>query len=216
MFYALGQMQRAHASLKKIEGIKFYKLMGSGAGTGFSIWPDFSVFCLLVEWQDEAAKDNFFKTSSFWQEYSGFSDEHFSVEMEAIKVKGTWGKVCPFEVNEVGEYAGPIAVLTRATIKKRWIPYFWSQVPKASAPVDKKIGHLFSKGVGEVPLLHQATISIWTSKSRMMEYAYKDPAHLEMIKKTREKGWYKEEMFAEFKVRHIHGKWKGKDASLML
>ena len=32
-WYAMSQMQKAHHHLQKVEGINFYKLMGSGAGT---------------------------------------------------------------------------------------------------------------------------------------------------------------------------------------
>ena len=210
-WYALSQMQKAHRHLQKVEGISFYKLMGSGAGTGFSIWPDFSVFCLLIEWDNNLSKDDFFGRNEFWQEYSGFSQEYFTMELSASNVKGTWNNLQPFIIENEQENEGPIAVLTRATIKKKWIPYFWSQVPKACAPVDKAIGHYFSKGVGEVPLLHQATVSIWKSKKTMFSYAYGDAAHLEMIKKTRALGWYKEELFSEFRIVKLSGFWNGKD-----
>jgi uncharacterized membrane protein YpjA len=41
----------------------------------------------------------------------------------------------------------------------------------------------YSKGIGEFPLLMQATFSIWSSADAMMDYAYNTPKHAEMIKK---------------------------------
>lgn len=203
-------MQLAHAQLRKVQGCNFYKLMGSGAKEGFSIWPNLKVFCLLMNWQTEESKRKFYKESEFWSEYKGNATEHLHVEMEATKAMGTWDEVQPFAFKPAKEHSGPIGVLTRATIKKRYIPFFWSQVPKASRKVADKEGHLFSIGVGEVPLLHQATLSIWESKEAMHRYAYQDKAHVEMIQKTRKLGWYSEELFAEFRLILAEGRWKGR------
>ena len=43
----------------------------------------------------------------------------------------------------------------------------------------------------------------------MKAYAYRSPAHLEVIKLTREKQWYKEEMFARFQLYETDGTWQG-------
>jgi hypothetical protein len=64
---------------------------------------------------------------------------------------------------------------------------------------------VFSKGIGEFPLLMQATFSLWKSAESMMDYAYKNPKHTEMVKKTRELGWYSEELFARFEPYKIEG-----------
>jgi hypothetical protein len=51
----------------------------------------------------------------------------------------------------------------------------------------------------------QATFSLWESAESMMDYAYKNPKHAEMVKKTRELGWYSEELFARFQPYKIEG-----------
>jgi hypothetical protein len=204
-WYALKQMGMAHSWLSKVPGCDFYKLMGSGAGKGFSIFPDFSVFCLLMKWKDVDSMHAFFDEHKEWLTYKSQASKMFRLDLKPSKVHGKWGGEQPFQVGKEETGEGRIVVLTRATIKKRFIPFFWSKVPKASRPVQDIPGHLFSKGVGEVPLLHQATVSVWESKAAMHSYAYEHDAHIKMIRMTREKGWYSEEMFAEFNLLNIEG-----------
>lgn len=205
ILYALSQMQLAHSKLSKVEGHQMYKLMGSGAGNGFSIWPDWNVFCLLIQWDQEESSQSFFHSNPFWQQYSKRASAFFTIKMNPTITKGTWDGGNPF-LKSTGTYdQGKIAVLTRATIKKRYIPYFWSKVPQASRVVPNMPGHIYSKGVGELPLFLQATLSIWESKEQMYDYAYRHKDHIDMIKMTREKGWYSEEMFTEFNVIGIDG-----------
>jgi hypothetical protein len=64
---------------------------------------------------------------------------------------------------------------------------------------------IFSKGIGEFPLLMQATFSLWASSEAMMNYAYQNPMHSEMVKKTKELKWYSEELFARFQIFHQVG-----------
>ncbi|WP_235298311.1 hypothetical protein [Portibacter marinus] len=203
-WFAMTQMGRAHRWLSEVTGCDFYKLMGSGGGNGFSIIPDLSTYCLLMKWNSEQECDRFFDKSENWRAYRNRSDQNFTLYLKAVKVMGTWDAKQPFEMSE--DLKGELVVLTRATIKKHYIPYFWSKVPKASADVRDTAGHVFSKGVGEVPLLHQATISVWKNKASMHAYAYQNDSHINMIRETREKGWYKEEMFAEFNLIKTKGK----------
>ena len=51
----------------------------------------------------------------------------------------------------------------------------------------------------------QATFSLWSNAEAMMNYAYKNPKHAEMVKKTRELNWYSEELFARFKPFYQEG-----------
>ena len=57
-FWAFTQMQRAHARLQDCKGLQFYKLLGTGAGAGFSLRPDFSTYALLSVWDNEDDKKN--------------------------------------------------------------------------------------------------------------------------------------------------------------
>jgi len=58
--WAFGQMQFAHNALAKVQGLQFYKLMGSGRDLGFSPLPDWGVYALLCVWENEEAANTFF------------------------------------------------------------------------------------------------------------------------------------------------------------
>ncbi|NJR13174.1 MAG: spheroidene monooxygenase, partial [Phyllobacteriaceae bacterium] len=48
--WAFGQMGFARLPLRRITGLRDWKLMGTGAGEGFSARPNFGVYALLCIW----------------------------------------------------------------------------------------------------------------------------------------------------------------------
>jgi hypothetical protein len=87
---------------------------------------------------------------------------------------------------------------------------FWKNV----APVQNKMpgakGLLFSVGIGEMPFLRQATFSVWQDENDMRSFAYTMAEHRDVIKKTRDRKWYSEEMFTRFRPLAWCGKLNGK------
>jgi hypothetical protein len=61
-------------------------------------------------------------------------------------------------------------------------------------------GLRFSLGLGERPLVRQATLSVWDSLTQMQRFAYHAPGHRTVMQRTRAEGWYAEELFARFRV----------------
>ncbi|MEL6658127.1 MAG: hypothetical protein AAFR36_16835 [Bacteroidota bacterium] len=206
-WWAFRQMGFQPPSLFTTPGLKQAKLLGSGAGNGFSIWPNFGVYALLAIWENEAAAKTFFANDQWWADNRARTTECYTVYMRAAVVHGEWGGEQPFELATEYDMATPVAVITRATIKLRHIPGFWRFVPTVSKKVKGKPGQRMSIGVGEWPLFMQATFSIWDSSKAMMDYAYNNPYHREVIQKTRELGWYKEELFARFLPYAEEGSW---------
>jgi hypothetical protein len=47
----------------------------------------------------------------------------------------------------------------------------------------------------------------------MRDFAYKSDHHAEVVRLTRERAWYKEEMFTRFRVLEVVGEWEGADLS---
>ena len=66
--------------------------------------------------------------------------------------------MAPFEVSTT--IPGPLAALTRATIKPRIALRFWGRVANISAMTGSDPNVAFKIGIGEMPLLHQITFSI--------------------------------------------------------
>jgi hypothetical protein len=125
--------------------------------------------------------------------------------MKNIKSHGEWSKQNPFKSSVPLDKSRPLAVITRATIKPKLAYKFWKDVPAVSKSMDAYTELLYSKGIGEFPLLMQATFSLWSSADAMFNYAYSNPKHAEMVKKTRELNWYSEELFARFEPYHTEG-----------
>ena len=206
-------MQLGHDQLKNVDGLSFYKILGSGAKNGFSAIPNFGTYILLCVWESENQAETFFSENNFFKEYQERSNELMTVYMHSAEVHGTWDARQPFQKNAELAMDKPIIVLTRARIRFRKLLSFWSRVGSVSQSLESYDGLVLSIGVGEWPLIQQATISIWKTQQEMMDYAYKNPKHREVVMLTRKLNWYKEEMFARFIPYKFLGVWEREKAS---
>ena len=212
-WWAFKQMQLGLIQLKNVSGLSFYKILGSGAKNGFSAIPNFGTYVLLCVWESENQAETFFAGNNFFKEYQERSSENMTVYMHSAEVHGTWDERQPFQKNAELAMDMPIIVLTRARIRFRKLLSFWSRVGSVSQSLENYEGLVLSIGVGEWPLIQQATISIWKTQQEMMDYAYKNPKHREVVMLTRKLKWYKEEMFARFIPYKFVGVWEGEKAS---
>ena len=57
--WAFIQMGRNDGFMKNQNGLIFYKFMGSGGRSGFSLRPDFSTYALLSVWENEDRAKSF-------------------------------------------------------------------------------------------------------------------------------------------------------------
>jgi hypothetical protein len=209
--WALAQMALARREMSRVAGLRFWKLLGSGEGGGFSLRPDFSRYGLLATWENANAADDFFGDSILFTAYRHHTAEIWTVRLLAIQSHGAWGGVNPFLPIVEPATNSPIAVLTRASIRWNRLRRFWSHVPAASRALDGAEGLLASIGIGEAPIKHQATFSIWRSAEAMKAFAYKSPTHDEVVRRTRVENWYGEELFARFRPVASEGLWNGRD-----
>lgn len=211
--WAFGQMQFAHFSIVGSPGLIFYKLMGSGRDSGFSIFPDWGVYAFLGVWKNEQAANDFFNHSAIYKRYQEMSSEQWTIFMRPIKTSGLWSGGNPFTPSiELDESNALIAVITRATIKTNKLLKFWRFVPISQRPIQRGCeGLIYTKGVGEVPIVQMATFSVWENADSLKKFAYNSKEHREAIKKTHQIDWYKEEMFTRFQPFKTTGTWEGKD-----
>lgn len=208
--WAFAQMGFARPRLAGVEGLRFWKLVGSGRGGGFSLRPDWSRYGLVAVWREPEAADAFFDGSPLAREYRDRADEVWTVRLVPTSGHGAWSGANPFLPLSPAR-GGPVAVLTRATIRWRRLAAFWSAVPAAGRALDDAAGLIASVGIGEAPFVRQATFSFWQSEASMRAFAYETPGHREVVRRTREERWYAEELFARFAPVASHGAWNGRD-----
>jgi hypothetical protein len=72
-------------------------------------------------------------------------------------------------------------------------------------------GLLAAFGVGEAPAGWQGTLSVWRNAADLRAFAYQGAAHSAAIRRTKETGWYAEELFARFGVVRAEGSLDGRD-----
>ncbi|MDZ7848965.1 MAG: DUF3291 domain-containing protein [Owenweeksia sp.] len=215
-WWAFTQMQFARGALRRVKGVTFTKLMGSGSQGGFSWLPNFRVYCLLICWEKEIDYQQVYANSNKWfQRYTQRSSENFSMQLRAYQQHGAWGGRDPF-VNQEAEPPGhnQVAVITRAYIRASKLRSFWKLVPRISYRLGGMSGLKFTKGVGEWPLIELTTISIWQNEEKMRAFAYGTPGHSRAVKQTRQKNFFSEELFARFIILDLSGTWQGNPVSL--
>jgi spheroidene monooxygenase len=88
---------------------------------------------------------------------------------------------------------------------------FWRHTPDISETVRGETHLCFKIGMGEVPWLQQVTFSIWDDIEAMKAFAYRSRSHANAIRHVREGGYFKEELYARFRVLAAEGTWQGRD-----
>lgn len=183
------------------DGLVFSKHFGSGAGQGFSILPDFNTYVFLGAWAQTDDANRFFSSNTEWIALQQTTTDVWGWDAVPIKGHGTWHGQQPFRYNQQpANWNGEIGVITRASIKLSQAARFWWNVPASSKNIHAHAGMLFSKGIGETPLLEQATVSLWKSEADLQQFAYRSKEHAPMVKKTRLYNWFDEEMFMRMAV----------------
>ena len=208
--WAFAQMGLARPRVARARGLRFWKLVGSGRGAGFSLKPDWSRYGLVAAWESAEAADAFFSGSDVARDYRAHADEVWTVRLAPTAAHGAWSGANPFLPLASRGDGGPVAVLTRATIRWRRLAAFWGAVPEASRALESSRGLVASIGIGEAPFVRQATFSLWRTEADMQAFAYTG-AHRDVIRRTRDEGWYAEELFARFAPVASEGTWGGRD-----
>ncbi len=195
-------------------GLRFGRLLGSGGGNGFGLNPNFGVYAFLGHWDERPAADHFFANHPWFQKNLARTCDRATFYLLPTMTHGEWGGEKPFTPEPAAyDPTQPVAVITRATIRTRKLLDFWRYVPQTSASIYDQPDRKLSIGVGEYPIFMQATFSLWTSGRAMQNFAYRSDHHKEVVKLTRERNWYKEEMFTRFAVLEANGTWEGKPAA---
>ena len=195
------------APLRHTPGLRLAKMLGSGRDGGFGLQPSGSRQGLFLGFDDESSARWFIDQSPVLDAYRDHAHELCVALLRATSSKGSWAGAA-LETTAEPPTAGPIATLTRASIKLRHAGQFWRMAPAAEAALASAPGCLLAVGLGEAPLLRQATFTVWSGRAAMDAYA-RSGAHLEAIRAAYAGQFFSESMFVRFALLQLRGVWKG-------
>jgi len=201
---AILHMALDRITLRRNKKVTFFKSLGSGKGETFTPKDaDAKRWGLLVV-IDSSEADAFDKSSliSSWRK---ISTAEYRAVLQPISSHGMWSKCKPFDENQISNWQGPIAAITRARIKWSVNQKFWRAVPPVTVSLKSSPGLLSAIGIGEAPIGLQGTFSRWESGAALRTFAYQGEAHIAAIQATKDLDWYAEELFARFAIIEEHG-----------
>lgn len=209
--WAFGQMGLMRPAIARMKGIQFYKLMGTGAGAGFSLKPDLSTYTLLCVWPDRRTAHAAISNGHPFAAYRTRASQMATLYLTATRSRGHWSGRAPFAVDPQTQAEGPIVALTRATLRLTKMAPFWAMTPAVSKTVEADPHQQFMMGMGEIPYKHQMTFSIWDDEAAMTRFSLESPTHGIAVKRAWQEGWFAEYLFARFNLLAVEGVWPGLD-----
>lgn len=218
------------AVFKKIPGVLFAKVMGSGHAGGFSLRPSPTHQGLIFLF-DTTENAKAFLSGAELKPYVQKARECWRAILGITSVRGQWDALS-FQSDpslSLASHAGvdafsqeaitklgpdphtqPIAAITRASIRPTKAVAFWRYAPAAQKDLDRCVGCDLAVGLGEAPLLRQCTFSVWQNTQAMQEYAHSG-AHKQAIAAAYKQDYFSESMFMRMRVLFMQGVWNGRE-----
>lgn len=189
-------------------GLKFMKTLGSGKEGGFGLMPSLSHQGMFCVFDSEDQANDFVKDSALITRYRERSEELFIATLRPASARGSWDGMSLVEGESLPANA-MLATLTRASIRPRAAAQFWRYAPAAQDSLADAPGCLLAAGLGEAPVLRQATFSLWQNTTAMDAYA-RTGAHRDAISAAWKHQFFSESMFVRFEPLSLQGQWKGR------
>ena len=93
-------LHRRH--FKNIDGLNFYKMLGTGSGPGFSMYPDFSTYALLLTWDNELSASKYFNSNSYYNLLLSKAETYRKIFLSSFKSIGEWDGKNPVRNIKIG------------------------------------------------------------------------------------------------------------------
>ena len=201
--FALLRMALDRGALRRIKGVSFAKMLGTGKGETFTPRDaDANRWGALIV--IDGANLEMLDNSRLINRWRANSISEVRYLLDPISSHGLWAKVNPFAYAST-QTDGEVIAITRARIKWFQNFRFWRAVPPVTQSLHSSPGLINTIGIGEAPIGLQGTFSHWKTGADLRNFAYKGAAHQVVIAATERHQWYAEELFARFAVRDIRG-----------
>lgn len=206
---ALSRLGPDRLRLRGVDGLVFWRLLGTGRGDETGPSADLRRTALFAVWQDADALAAF-RARDTW----AAARESWHVTLAADpgrRPHGRWRGVDPTAGLVEGPVGGPVAVVTRADVR----PRSWREFRASSRLVADEVraadGLLDVVAIGEAPVGRLGTFSLWSDGAAIDAFVRSMPHHRDAVRLTRSRGWYGEELFARFRPIASTGTWAGRD-----
>jgi hypothetical protein len=206
--WGLWRLVLGERAVGHVPGLRFARVLGSGRDGGFGLAPGFDHQGLICFFDDEDSAHAFAEGAPVMRAYRDHARESLVALLRATSCRGSWGGAS-LAVTAPPHADLPMAALTRASIRLRHAARFWRHAPATHDGIARAEGCRLAVGLGEAPLLRQATFSLWDNAQAMDNYA-RSGAHLAAIQGAYQQGWFSESMFVRFAPIEISGQWHGK------
>ena len=188
-------------------GLRFVRVLGSGREGGFGLSPGLRYQGLMAFFDEAQQAHDFAARAPAIQQRLARSEESLVAVLCATSARGSWGGV-PMQAGDDAGAGDPIAVLTRASIRPTQALTFWRHSPASDRALTRATGCRLAVGLGEAPVLRQATFSLWDNAEAINAYA-RHGAHGHAARNAWRDGWFSEWMFVRFRVLSLQGQWQG-------
>lgn len=201
-------------ALADVDGVLFARTLGTGRGSNTGPSVDARRSAVFLVWRDGAAVESFLADHPLPGRWRS-SAEHWTVLLRPVATTGTWaGCSLPGPVGEVAPVDGPVAVLTRASIRPgATLPFLRaSRATAIGGRTGREVAGLRAiVGIGERPVGRLGTFSVWSDRVAATAFAHDDSEHAAVVQLARRRRWFSEELFATFSPIRTEGSWAGVD-----